>query len=244
MPVDGKPDKSPPRKYLGFCLTAALTRTSSVMRASYAKVQSSVSFAAMPMRVAVCVSGGGSNLEALLDAFASPDDAVDIALVLSDRASAGGLERARRREIPAEVLASPGDASEWLRQLERHRIDLVVLAGYLKRVPPEVVARYRGRIINIHPALLPAFGGQGMYGRRVHAAVLASGDRESGCTVHLVDEEYDRGPILARMRVPVLPDDTVDTLAARVLAAEHELLPAVVREAARRGYPVPIDSAD
>jgi formyltetrahydrofolate-dependent phosphoribosylglycinamide formyltransferase len=192
------------------------------------------------MRVAVCVSGGGSNLEALLEAFASPDDGVDIALVLSDRASAGGLERARRRGVPAEVLANPGDASEWLRQLEQHQIDLVVLAGYLKRVPAEVVARYRGRIINIHPALLPAFGGQGMYGRRVHAAVLASGSPESGCTVHLVDEEYDRGPILAQMRVPVMPDDTVDALAARVLAAEHQLLPAVVREAARRGRPAPL----
>ncbi|HEU4762058.1 MAG TPA: phosphoribosylglycinamide formyltransferase [Gemmatimonadales bacterium] len=194
----------------------------------------------MPMRVAVCVSGGGSNLEALFDAFASPDDAVDIALVLSDRASAGGLERARRRAVPAEVLANPDNADEWLRRLEAHRIELVVLAGYLKRVPPPVVARYHRRIINIHPALLPAFGGQGMYGKRVHAAVLASGRRESGCTVHLVDEEYDQGPILAQRRVPVLPDDTVESLAARVLAAEHQLLPAVVREAARRGRPVPL----
>ena len=210
------------------------------MRACYAKVQSSVTFAAMPMRVAVCVSGGGSNLEALLDAFVAPDDAVDIALVLSDRASAGGLERARRRAVPAEVFANPDNADEWLRLLDAHQIELVVLAGYLKRVPSSVVARYRGRIINIHPALLPAFGGQGMYGKRVHSAVLASGRRESGCTVHLVDEEYDRGPILAQRRVPVLPDDTAESLAARVLAAEHQLLPAVVREAARRGRPVPL----
>jgi formyltetrahydrofolate-dependent phosphoribosylglycinamide formyltransferase len=192
------------------------------------------------MRVAVCVSGGGSNLEALLDAFGSPDDAAEIALVLSDRPSAGGLERARCRGVPAVVLDNPAEASEWLRRLEEHQIDLVVLAGYLKRVPPEVVARHRGRIVNIHPALLPAFGGQGMYGQKVHAAVLASGSTESGCTVHLVDEEYDRGPILAQMRVPVMPDDTPDTLAARVLAAEHQLLPAVVREAARRGRPVPL----
>lgn len=239
-PCRGLPDKSPSCNYLPPRPSHERAPTSSVMRACYAKVQSSVSFAAMPMRVAVCVSGGGSNLEALLDAFASPDDAVDIALVLSDRASAGGLERARRRKVPAEVLASPGDAAEWLRELDEYLIDLIVLAGYLKRVPPEVVARFRGRIINIHPALLPAFGGQGMYGKRVHAAVLASGSTESGCTVHLVDEEYDRGPILAQMRVPVLRDDTVDLLAARVLAAEHQLLPAVVREAARRGRPVPL----
>ncbi len=194
----------------------------------------------MPMRVAVCVSGGGSNLGALLEAFSSPGDVAEIALVLSDRPAAGGLERARMRNIPASVLKDPSDGDEWLRQLEDLEIDLIVLAGYLKQVPVAVVERFRGRMINIHPALLPAFGGRGMYGRRVHAAVLASGASESGCTVHLVDEEYDRGPILAQARVAVEPDDTPDTLAARVLAAEHQLLPAVVREAARRGRPVPL----
>jgi phosphoribosylglycinamide formyltransferase 1 len=103
-----------------------------------------------------------------------------------------------------------------------------------------VVARYRDRILNIHPALLPAFGGPGMYGLRVHQAVLASGARESGATVHLVDEAYDRGRILAQTRVPVLPADTADTLAARVLEAEHRLLPAVVLAAAAAGHPVPL----
>ncbi len=197
----------------------------------------------MPMRVAVCVSGGGSNLEALFEAFSKPGDtAVDIALVLSDRAGAGGLARARGRGVPAEVLEDPADGAEWLRRLQHHRIELVVLAGYLKRVPAQVVAEFRDRIINVHPALLPAFGGEGMYGKRVHAAVLASGARESGCTVHLVDEEYDRGPVLAQARVAVEPGDTPDSLAARVLAAEHLLLPAVVREAARRGRPVPLRS--
>jgi phosphoribosylglycinamide formyltransferase 1 len=100
-----------------------------------------------------------------------------------------------------------------------------------------VVARYRWRMINIHPALLPEFGGPGMYGQRVHAAVLASGARESGATVHYVDEQYDRGPIIARARVPVAPGDTAETLAARVLTAEHRLLPRVVLELARRGLP-------
>jgi folate-dependent phosphoribosylglycinamide formyltransferase PurN len=119
-------------------------------------------------------------------------------------------------------------------------VDLVVLAGYLKLVPPGVVTRYRGRILNVHPALLPAFGGKGMYGRRVHEAVLASGARESGATVHLVDEVYDRGPILGQVRVPVLPGDDPERLAARVLEAEHRLLPAVVLAAAAAGRPVPV----
>ncbi|HSR90592.1 MAG TPA: formyltransferase family protein, partial [Gemmatimonadales bacterium] len=106
--------------------------------------------------------------------------------------------------------------------------------------PPAVIAAFRDRIINIHPALLPSFGGPGMYGLRVHQAVLASGAKVSGCTVHLVDEEYDRGPILAQSRVPVLPGDTAETLAARVLEAEHQLLPVVVRAAAEAGRPIPL----
>ena len=124
--------------------------------------------------------------------------------------------------------------------LERHGADLLVLAGYLKLVPAEVIDRYRGRILNVHPALLPAFGGLGMYGRRVHEAVLASGARQSGATVHLVDEVYDRGAILGQARVPVLPGDDPETLAARVLEAEHRLLPAAVLAAAAAGRPVPI----
>jgi folate-dependent phosphoribosylglycinamide formyltransferase PurN len=119
-------------------------------------------------------------------------------------------------------------------------VDLVVLAGYLKLVPSDVIAHFRGRIINVHPALLPAFGGKGMYGRRVHEAVLASGARESGATVHLVDEAYDRGAILGQARVPVLPGDDPERLAARVLQVEHRLLPAAVLAAAAAGRPVPI----
>jgi formyltetrahydrofolate-dependent phosphoribosylglycinamide formyltransferase len=159
-------------------------------------------------------------------------------LVVSNRADAPALERARAGGVPTEVLADPADADDWLRRLARHGVELVVLAGYLKLVPAAVIARYRDRILNVHPALLPAFGGRGMYGRRVHEAVLASGARESGATVHLVDEEYDRGRILAQGRVPVLPGDTPDTLAERVLAVEHRLLPAAVLAAAAAGRPV------
>jgi phosphoribosylglycinamide formyltransferase 1 len=193
----------------------------------------------MPMRLAVAVSGRGSNLDALL-AACRRDPVADVVLVLSNRAGAGGLERARTAGVPAAVLADPSDPSEWLALLAEHRIDLVVLAGYLKLVPAGVIARYRGRIVNVHPALLPAFGGPGMYGHRVHQAVLASGAAESGATVHLVDEAYDQGAVLAQARVPVLPGDDADRLAARVLEVEHRLLPAVVLAAARAGRPVPL----
>ncbi len=128
----------------------------------------------------------------------------------------------RDPQDPAELLAALGDA------------ELVVLAGYLKLVPAPVVARFRQRMVNIHPALLPDFGGPGMYGPRVHEAVLACNATESGATVHFVDEHYDRGPIIAQRRVPVLPGDTTETLAHRVLEAEHVLLPEVVMQLARR----------
>jgi formyltetrahydrofolate-dependent phosphoribosylglycinamide formyltransferase len=192
----------------------------------------------MTMRVAVAVSGRGSNLEALLRALGA-DAPAQVVLGVCNRADAGALDRAREYGVPAEVLSDPADASEWLDRLAHHRVDLLVLAGYLNLVPAAVIARYRDRILNVHPALLPAFGGRGMYGHHVHEAVLASGARESGATVHLVDEVYDRGRILAQARVPVLPGDTAETLAARVLRAEHRLLPAAVLAAAAAGHPVP-----
>jgi phosphoribosylglycinamide formyltransferase 1 len=187
-----------------------------------------------PVPVAVLVSGGGTNLQALLDALRDSPIA-RITRVVSSRGDAGALERARRAGVPVQVLADPADATELVRAVGDGR--LVVLAGYLKRVPPAAVARFRWRLINIHPALLPAFGGDGMYGRRVHEAVLASGAALSGVTVHYVDEEYDRGPILAQWPVPVRGDDTPDSLAARVLEVEHRLLPAVVLALARLGVP-------
>lgn len=158
--------------------------------------------------------------------------------MLSNRAEALGLTLARDAGIPTHVFNDSADPAEWCRALQGAAADLVVLAGYLKRVPAEVVAAYRGRIINIHPALLPRHGGAGMYGRRVHQAVLAAGETESGATVHLVTEEYDRGAILGQARVPVLPGDSPDSLARRVLEVEHRLLPAAVLAAARAGRPV------
>ncbi|MFN8651250.1 MAG: phosphoribosylglycinamide formyltransferase [Gemmatimonadales bacterium] len=193
----------------------------------------------MPMKLAVCVSGRGSNLTALLEALRGSPLA-QVALVLSNRADAPALARAREWGIAAEPLTSFRDGQEWLTRLRAHQVDLIVLAGYLKLVPAEVIRAFRGRIVNIHPALLPAFGGPGMYGHHVHEAVIRAGVPESGATVHLVDEEYDRGAILAQARVPVLPGDTPEALAARVLEAEHRLLPQVVLRAAQVGRPVPL----
>jgi phosphoribosylglycinamide formyltransferase-1 len=179
----------------------------------------------------VLVSGGGTNLQTLLDALHDSPIA-RVARVISNRPDAGALARARRAAVPATVLRDANDPAELLAALRDAQ--LVVLAGYLRLVPAPVVAHFRGRMINIHPALLPDFGGPGMYGHHVHAAVLASGATESGATVHFVDEQFDRGAIIAQEKVRVEPGDTPDTLAARVLEAEHRLLPRVVLELARR----------
>ena len=184
-----------------------------------------------PVRVAVLVSGGGTNLQALLDALHDSPIA-QVTRVISDRPDAGALERARRAGVPTTLLRDANAPAELESALAGAQ--LVVLAGYLKLVHSSVVARFRGRMINIHPALLPAFGGPGMYGRRVHEAVLASGAKESGATVHFVDEAFDRGAIIAQEKVPVQKGDTAETLAARVLEAEHRLLPKVVLDLARR----------
>jgi len=180
--------------------------------------------------VAVLASGGGSNLQAIfeyLDALGAHRDG-DVVLVASDRAGAGALERARVRDVETAHLARPADGGALAALLEERAIDVVVLAGYLRLVPDAVVRRYRGRMVNVHPALLPAFGGAGMYGHRVHEAVLAAGARVSGATVHFVTEEYDRGAIIAQWPVPVFEEDATETLAARVLRVEHLLLPRVV----------------
>ena len=190
-----------------------------------------------PLTAAAFASGGGTNLQALIDHRpAAP--LWRIGLVVADRDGIGALERAGRAGVPTRVIPTRGRiqgelAAETLAVLEEHGVQVVFLAGYLKLVPPEVVERYRRRILNIHPALLPRFGGEGMWGHHVHEAVIASGVRLSGPTVHFVDESYDRGPIVAQWPVPVLPDDTADTLAARVLKAEHRLYPLVADHVCR-----------
>lgn len=194
----------------------------------------------MTLRLAVFASGDGSNLQALIDRFnrAGSDSPVRVSLVISDRADAPALARARAAGIEAmhiQVSGRPADLSKWemLAALDSADIDLIALAGYLRLVPAAVIRRYPGRIVNIHPALLPRFGGQGMYGRKVHQAVLDAGEKISGATVHFVNEHYDEGDIIAQKTVPVLPGDTAESLAARVLEVEHVLLPDVLEQLAR-----------
>lgn len=186
-------------------------------------------------RIVVLASGGGSNFGALaahLDRLGEARRA-DIVAVASDRRDAGALERARARGIEAVQLQTPSAGGEPLAEcLARLRADLVVLAGYLRLIPDTVVTAYHGRMLNVHPALLPAFGGAGMYGSRVHQAVLDAGVRVTGPTVHFVDEVFDHGAIIAQWPVPVHPADTAATLAARVLRAEHALYPRVVHAVA------------
>jgi phosphoribosylglycinamide formyltransferase/phosphoribosylglycinamide formyltransferase-1 len=184
----------------------------------------------MPSRLAVLASGRGSNLQAIIEHFdnLARERVARVALVASNRADSPALIRAATASIDIAHFNAADDGSELLALLRKFRIDLVVLAGYLKRIPPKVIRAYAGRIVNIHPALLPAFGGEGMYGARVHEAVIASGARETGVTVHIVDDEYDRGPIVAQWRVPVNQSDTAESLAARVLNVEHVVYPRAV----------------
>jgi phosphoribosylglycinamide formyltransferase-1 len=184
----------------------------------------------MPSRLAVLASGRGSNLQAIIGYFENlaRERVATVMLVASNRADCPALIRAATASIDIAHFNANDDGSELLALLRKFRIDLVVLAGYLKRIPPAVIRQYSGRILNIHPALLPAFGGEGMYGARVHEAVIASGAKESGVTVHLVDDEYDRGPIVAQWRMPVNPTDTAESLAARVLNVEHVVYPRAV----------------
>jgi formyltetrahydrofolate-dependent phosphoribosylglycinamide formyltransferase len=186
-----------------------------------------------PFHIAVFVSGSGTNLQVLLDRFGGLEgQPARVSRVVASRPGIGAIVRAEKAGVPWSVLPAGVDpealGEAMLEELERAEADLVVLAGFLKLIPEPVVRAYRGRILNIHPALLPAFGGNGMYGRRVHEAVLESGARISGATVHVVDEEYDHGPIVAQWPVPVFEGDDADALAARVLEVEHRLLPDVV----------------
>jgi formyltetrahydrofolate-dependent phosphoribosylglycinamide formyltransferase len=185
------------------------------------------------LRVAVLLSGSGTSLENLFEHIEAGRLDAEVTLVVASRASAAGLERARRRGVPAHAVprrdhpdvSSFNDAIHAL--LDRHEVDLVALLGFLSPFQPR--GRFGGRVINVHPALIPAFCGQGFYGHKVHEAVLEAGVKLTGATVHFADDDYDRGPIILQEAVPVLDDDTPDSLAARVQAAERRLVPEAIQ---------------
>jgi phosphoribosylglycinamide formyltransferase-1 len=181
----------------------------------------------MRKQIAVLASGAGTVLQAVIDGCADGRLAADVCLVISNNSRSGAALRAERHQIPFRHLSGQTHADPaaldgaMLEALRQHRTDIVFLAGYMKKLGPRTLAHYHGRIINTHPALLPRFGGLGMYGSRVHAAVLSSGDKVTGVSVHRVEGEYDTGPVLAQCEVPVLPGDDVDTLSARVQTRER-----------------------
>jgi phosphoribosylglycinamide formyltransferase 1 len=193
-------------------------------------------------RLAVFISGDGSNLQAIIDASTRGELSADVAWVVSSTSTAYGLTRAQNAGVEATVVARSADetisifSERLLRELQSRHIDYIALAGYLKLLPAVVVRAYKDKIVNIHPALLPKYGGKGMFGHHVHEAVIAAGDKESGMTIHFVNEAYDQGRILLQVRVPVLQDDTPETLAARILAKEHEHYPKVIDKLTRGEY--------
>jgi phosphoribosylglycinamide formyltransferase-1 len=207
------------------------------------------------MRLAVFASGEGTTFQAILDAIDAGDLPAEVVCCISNTTEAGALERAERDDVPTKVIPpssfdAPAPFGEALLDtLETHSASFVALAGYMQKIPPNVVDEYRGRMTNIHPAFLPAFGGKGMYGMHVHRAVIDYGVHWSGATVHLVDEEYDHGPIVLQEPVPVYADDTPDELADRVQDVEHRLYPEALRLFAedrvrRDGRTVWIDDPD
>ncbi|MBK6766282.1 MAG: phosphoribosylglycinamide formyltransferase [bacterium] len=187
------------------------------------------------MRIAFFASGNGSTFQHLVETISKEALPARAALLICSNPEAFALKRAADLNIPSNLVARKNFASTQehgdalLKVLEEHNCDFIFLTGYLEFVPPQVVAKFRHRIVNIHPALLPAFGGKGMYGQRVHEAVLEFGARVTGATVHFVDEEYDHGPIIAQQVVLVQPADTPQSLAARVQTIEKGLYAGVLR---------------
>jgi formyltetrahydrofolate-dependent phosphoribosylglycinamide formyltransferase len=199
------------------------------------------------LRIGVLVGakGRGSNLMAILNAIGAGSLSGQVAVVIGSLKGAPALEAAALAGIETVVVGTANRTDDeygdvLLRAIAKRDVDLVVLAGYMRRLPDVLTTSYAGRIINIHPSLLPAFGGHGMYGRKVHEAVRDAGVSETGCTVHVVDNEYDHGAVVAQRRVDVLPEDSVDDIAARVLGAEHSLLVDVIRDICSGLRPLPL----
>jgi len=192
------------------------------------------SFEVKRLKIGVLASGGGTNLQSIIDRSNDGTLHGDVVVVISNNSGVKALDRARTHGIDALHISSvtegsPEDVDRRITgEMLKRDVDLVVLAGYMKKIGPALIETYAYRIINIHPALLPKFGGKDMYGIRVHEAVVAAGEKESGATVHVVDGRYDHGKILVQVKVPVFRDDTPETLQKRVLEQEHKVLPATI----------------
>jgi phosphoribosylglycinamide formyltransferase-1 len=199
----------------------------------------------MTMNIGVLASHEGTTLQAVLDACAAGRIAARVSVVISNNADSGALRRARAAGVAAVHLSTrthpqPSELDEAIRAtLVASDCELVLLAGYMKLLGARTLGAFAGRILNTHPALLPKHGGRGLYGMHVHRAVLAAGERESGASVHLVDQNYDTGPVLAQIRVPVEPGDRPETLAARVQCAERELLVGLLADLASGARALP-----
>ena len=184
-------------------------------------------------KLVIMASGSGSNFQAIINSVENSEIKAKIAGLIVNKDNAGAIKRAELHNIPYRIIHTSdyqSFADQLSEQLENWNPDLIILAGFLKKIPDQIVKSFSGRIINIHPSLLPKYGGKGFYGKHVHEAVLNSGDSKSGCTVHYVNEKYDDGDIIAQKTVEVKPDDTPETLAKRVLKEEHKLLPAVIKK--------------
>ena len=181
------------------------------------------------LKLGFLASHGGSNMQAIIDNCKRGKLYAEPCCVISNNSKSGALERAENEGIPyyhisGKTHPDPGDMNNAIiNAFESHGVDTIVLAGYMKIVDPVIIRKFNARVLNIHPALLPKYGGKGMYGIHVHEAVLAAGEKFSGVTIHLVDEKYDHGRILAQRKVPIMPDDTPESLAERVLKTEHVL---------------------
>ncbi len=186
------------------------------------------------MNIAVFASHGGSDLQAIIDGCKQDKLNATVAVVISNNGDSMALERAKRENIPAYHMSAKKYGSEdllaeeLLKVLEEHQIDMIFLAGYMRMLHVDILTKYHNRVFNIHPALLPKFGGRGMYGMNVHTAVIEAKETETGVTIHRVNAEYDSGEIVAQTKVPVLENDTPEILAARVLEREHTFLVEVI----------------
>ncbi len=182
-------------------------------------------------RIAVFASGSGTNFQSVVDHFRK-HDSIEVSLLLCNRADAYVIERAERENIPAVVFTRKEfyETDKITGILRKNKIDFIALAGFLWLLPPGLISEFEGRIVNVHPALLPKYGGKGMYGDKVHRSVLESGEKISGITIHCVNEEYDKGSIIFQATCEVLPGDTVETLSARIKELEHKYYPEVIEK--------------